>query len=53
MKYSHVSFESEVAAIQKLGVLTPSCLDDRIDETFVDSDRKKNIDNRVKSAIPA
>jgi len=51
--YTHVLHESKVKAIDSVSVLTVACLNGRINETFVDSDRKKNLDNRVKSAIPA
>jgi integrase len=51
--YTHVLHESKVKAIDAVSVLTVACLNGRINETFVDSDRQTNIDNRVKSAIPA
>jgi len=51
--YTHVLHESKVKAIDSVSVLTQSCLNGRINETFVDSDRKKNLDNRVKSKIVA
>lgn len=53
MKYSHVSFESEVAAMQTLGVLTQACLDGRLNSTLVDFNRQKGLDSRAKSALSA
>ncbi|MHC4083978.1 MAG: tyrosine-type recombinase/integrase [Planctomycetota bacterium] len=53
MKYSHVSFESEVAAMQKLGVLTQSCLNGRLNSTLVDSDRQKRLNRGAKAVLSA